>query len=182
MKKLAVFSACVAAFGATLSVAGNWLPTPAGSPAGLIQRLERAHWVGTGAKSSAHVIYVFTDPNCPYCNDLWKAMKTADAADIQVRNLLVAVINEDSRGKDAAILESPDPAATLEKHERAYDKGGVKSKATVQPATGEIISTNEALMQALHIYGTPGIVYQDAHGEVRVFGGMPDAALLRWGC
>ncbi len=106
-------------------------------------------------------------------------MRAARAPDVQVRYLLVAVINADSRGKDAAILEYVDPAAALEKHERTYDKGGISSKPTLQPATAETISVNEALMSALHIYGTPGLVYLDEHNEVRVFAGMPDPGQLQ---
>src|SRR5262249_49392295 len=101
------------------------------------------------------------------------------APDVQIRYLLVAVISADSRGKDAAILESSDPAAALARSERNFDKGGIAPKAGWQPATAEVIATNEALMGALHIYGTPGLVYLDERNEVKVFAGMPDADQLR---
>jgi thiol:disulfide interchange protein DsbG len=161
------------------SSAGNWVQTPDRVNAGMMQRLEGAHWIASGARSSARVVYVFSDPNCPYCNDLWKALKTARAPDVQIRYLLVAVIDADSRGKDAAILESADPAATLEAQETKFDTGGIASKATWQPATAATLSSNEALMDALHIYGTPGIVYVDQNGQTKVFAGMPDPAQLR---
>ena len=179
MKKLMTFSLCLAALCASICSAGNWIPAPGGSSVGLMQRLDRAHWIASGAKSAQRVVYVFTDPNCPFCNDLWKAMKPARAPDVQIRYLLVAVINAESRGKDAAILESADPAAALEKHEHNFDSGGIAGKQTLQPTTGETISVNEALMQALHIYGTPGLVYLDEHNEVKVFAGMPDPGQLR---
>src|ERR1700755_2641361 len=102
---------------ASLSVAGAWVPAPQGSAVGLMQRLDRAKWIGTGAKSTERVVYVFTDPDCPFCNDLWKAMQKARAPDVQIRYLLVAVIDADSKGKDAAILEAKDPVAALEKSE-----------------------------------------------------------------
>lgn len=89
------------------------------------------------------------------------------------------MIDADSRGKDAAILESPDPAATLEKQERDYGRGGISPKGAVQPQTSETISVNEALMGALQIYDTPGLVYLDEHGQVKVFAGMPDRAQLQ---
>src|SRR5689334_20235122 len=93
---------------ANISIAGTWIAPPAGSPVGLMQRLDRAKWIATGAKSSERVVYVFTDADCPYCNDLWKAMQTARAADVQIRYLMVAVIDADSKGKAAEILESKD--------------------------------------------------------------------------
>lgn len=179
MKTSAAIALTLLALITNIGAAGNWAPTPGGSPVGLMQRLDRAKWIATGSKSAARVVYVFTDPDCPFCNDLWKALKTARASDVQIRYLLVAVIDADSRGKDAAILESPDPAATLEKHERDYGHGGIPPKAVVQPQTAETISVNEALMGALQIYGTPGLVYLDEHGQVKVFAGMPDPAQLQ---
>ncbi len=160
-------------------MAGNWVSPPAGSPVGLMERLDRAHWIAAGAKSSSRVVYVFTDPNCPFCNDLWTAMKTVRAPDVQIRYLLVAVISPDSRGKAGAILESPNPAAALEEHERHFSGGGIAAKSTIQPTSGEVVSVNEALMQSLRIFGTPGLVYLDANKEVKVFAGMPDASQLR---
>lgn len=179
MKKLLVLLLSAVALCTNVSVAGNWLPAPAGSPVGLMQRLDRADWIASGAKSSARVVYVFTDANCPFCNELWQAMKTARAPEVQIRYLLVAVINADSRGKAAAILESRDRAVTLDAQERAFANGGIPSKPTLQPATAETISVNEALMGALHIFGTPGLVYLDEHNEVKVFAGMPDPQQLR---
>lgn len=179
MKKLTAFLLCLSVLAAESAAAGNWVPPPAKESSGLLQQLEHARWIATGAKSSTRVVYIFTDPECPYCNKLWKAMKTATAPDVQVRYLLVAVIDSDSRGKDAAILESANPAATFERHEAAYDNGGVAPKSTPLPATNATIAGNEALMQQLHIFGTPGLVYLDEHQGLRVFAGMPDPAQLQ---
>jgi len=167
------------ALAANISVAGAWIAPPAGSPAGLMQRMDRAKWIAAGAKSAQRVVYVFTDPDCPYCNDLWKAMQTARAPDVQIRYLLVAVIDADSKGKDAAILEAKDPAAALEKTERNYEHGGIAPKADMLPETKETISFNGDLMAALHIFGTPGLVYMDEHNQVKVYAGMPDEKQLR---
>jgi thiol:disulfide interchange protein DsbG len=179
VKKLLALSMCLLVLGTQVCAAGNWAPPPTGSAVGLMQRLDRAHWIAAGAKSSTRIVYVFTDPECPFCNELWKAMRTARAPDVQIRYLLVAVIDADSRGKDAAILESKDPAATLEQHERDYDRGGVAARKTLQPATSETIAVNADLMSALKIFGTPGLVYLDEHNQVKVFAGMPDPAQLR---
>ncbi|HUI58999.1 MAG TPA: thiol:disulfide interchange protein DsbG [Steroidobacteraceae bacterium] len=179
MRRLFALSVCLAVLCGNPCTAGTWVAPPTGSAVGLLQRLDRAHWIAAGAKSSARLVYVFADPDCPFCNDLWKALKSARAPDVQIRYLLVAVIDADSRGKDAAILESPDPAAALEHHERQFARGGVTPKSEVQPTTAEALAANEALMQALHLYGTPGMVYLDEHNEVKVFAGMPDSGQLR---
>ena len=179
MKLLRVCTLGLMGLLANISMAGTWIAPPAGSPVGLMQRLDRATWIAAGAKSSERVVYVFTDADCPYCNDLWKAMQTARAPDVQIRYLLVAVIDADSKGKAGAILESKDRAAALEKAERNYDHGSIAPKANLLPATSETISFNGDLMSALHIFGTPGLIYLDANKQVKVFAGMPDEAQLR---
>jgi thiol:disulfide interchange protein DsbG len=179
MRNLLVLFLCVTTLCANLCAAGTWVTSSTPSSAELTQRLDRAHWIGSGAKSPARVVYVFTDPNCPYCNDLWKAIKGMRAPDVQVRYLLVAVIDADSRGKDAAILESSDPAATLDENERKFARGGITPKPMAQAATNATISANEALMKDFQIYGTPGLVYLDEHNELKVFAGMPNPEQLR---
>jgi thiol:disulfide interchange protein DsbG len=101
------------------------------------------------------------------------------APKVQVRYLLVAVIDADSRGKDAAIIESSDPAATLARQERSFDSGGIAPRATKRPTTGQAIAANEALMRTLHIFGTPGVVYLDARRQLQVFAGLPDPQQLK---
>ena len=71
---------------------------------GLMQRLDRATWIAAGAKSTERVVYVFTDADCPYCNDLWKAMQTARAPDVQIRYLLVAVSAGGPSGTSAFLV------------------------------------------------------------------------------
>lgn len=179
LKQLIAFLLCLTVAIGGGAVAGTWVPGSATESSGLAQQLEHARWIPVGAPSSARVVYIFTDPECPFCHELWKAMQTATAPDVQVRYLLVAVIDADSRGKDAAILESANPAATFERQERSFDQGGIAPKSTSQPATNATIATNEALMQQLHIYGTPGLVYLDEHQHLNVFAGMPSPTQLR---
>ena len=179
MRNLLVLLLCLTTLCANICTAGTWVTSSTASSSGLMQQLDRAHWIGSGAKSQARVVYVFTDPNCPYCNDLWKAMQAVRAPEVQVRYLLVAVIDADSRGKDAAILESSDPAATFDENERKFARGGIAPKSMSQAATNATISANEALMKDLNIYGTPGLVYLDEHNELKVFAGMPNPEQLR---
>ena len=179
VKKLLVGSMLFAVLCTNICAAGNWQAVPGSSSAGWIEQLSQAHWIAAGARATNRVVYVFSDPNCPYCNDLWKALQVKRAADVQLRYLLVAVIDDDSRAKDAAILESQDPVATFDAQERSYASGGIPGKASIQPATAKTIAANELLMSALHIYGTPGLIYLDEHNQVRLFVGMPDDKQLQ---
>lgn len=158
--------------------AGHAIPTSAREAAALRQRLESAHWIAEGAARPAHVLYVFLDPSCPYCHALWQQITAAKRNDLQVRYLLVAVLSEDSRDKDAAILEAPHPAAALARHEVAFERGGIRAHPAQRATTAESITANETLMGDLHIRGTPGEAWIKPGAGLQVFTGMPDASQL----
>lgn len=180
MKKVISALSCVLLMSiAAAATAGTLTTLPTASSGAMMQRLQGAHWISAGAKSSSRVVYVFMDADCPYCHDLWQAMKSVRAADVQLRYLLVAVIDAESRGKDGAILESKDPAVTLEQYERDFERGGIAPKAKLQKSTQETIFVNERLMSALGIFGTPGLVYLAQNNEVEVFSGMPGPDQLK---
>jgi thiol:disulfide interchange protein DsbG len=33
--------------------------------------LQNSSWIADGSIGARRVVYVFTDPNCPYCNKFW---------------------------------------------------------------------------------------------------------------
>jgi thiol:disulfide interchange protein DsbG len=51
--------------------------------------LQKATWIREGGVSAKRVIYVLTDPDCPYCHAFWRASHGYLGADVQVRNILV---------------------------------------------------------------------------------------------
>lgn len=76
--------------------------------------LERAHWISDGKPDAARIAYVFTDPNCPYCNQLWRdARPLVQAGQLQLRHILVGMLRPSSEGKAAAILASRHPSRLL---------------------------------------------------------------------
>jgi thiol:disulfide interchange protein DsbG len=127
----------------------------------------------------ARVIYVFTDPECPYCNVLWNDLQHADLSAVQIRHLIVAVVTPQSRDAAAAILEASDPARALAAHERRYRKQAVAPYPKISSATRETLAVNFSLMDSLGIYATPAVVYDDEDGRVSVFSGVPSAAQLQ---
>lgn len=34
-------------------------------------QVEKSHWIADGSGKAPRIVYVLTDPNCPYCNKLW---------------------------------------------------------------------------------------------------------------
>ena len=136
---------------------------------------KEAKVVKTGAsdEEAKSVIYVFMEPNCPYCNKAWKAFMPYMKQGLQIRNILVSFLRPDSDGKAAAIMESDDPAKAMAEHEAAFRSGGIAPIADPKPETLEAIRTNTKLMKKLGFSGTPGIVYKLPDGTVGTVKGMP---------
>ncbi|OWY40974.1 thiol:disulfide interchange protein DsbG [Xenophilus sp. AP218F] len=143
------------------------------------QQLAASAWVGDGDAAAPRVAYVFTDANCGYCRQFWQAARPWVAAGkAQLRHVLVAVIAPDSRGKAAALLADPDPAAALQRHEAAPPQAGVRPLAVVPPAVDKQLAGNQQLMERLGVFATPAIYYRDDQGVLQKAQGMPSAAAL----
>jgi len=147
---------------------------------GVMRRLERATWVrDVHTNPNARAVYVFADPECGYCNRLWKSIGASTTHGAEVRYLLVGVITPNSIPKAAAILQSANPSEALAKHESGFANGGITPASTISDATSEELTINASLMDALGIQATPAIVYEDGKGDAHVFYGLPSADELQ---
>lgn len=151
-------------------------------------QLDKSNWIADGSDRASRVVYVFTDPNCSYCNKLWAdARPWVEAGKVQLRHVPVAVLGRSSAEKAAKLLSDKNPAAALAAHERAkleapagQDRGGKDKPKPNAPMSTEArakLEHNEKLMTALHLRATPGIVWRDANGVVHMRTGAPDSAL-----
>lgn len=141
--------------------------------------VEGSHWIGEGKADAPRIIYSFSDPNCPYCNHFWQAARPwVESGKVQIRQILVGVIREDSANKAAAILGAASPENALQENERNFAKGGIKPAATVPADVQAKLRANEMAMLELGFQGTPGIVFKDASGAVQLRSGMPQGADL----
>ena len=144
---------------------------------GLFGKLQSADFVVEGATNPKSIVYVFVDPNCPYCHHVWMALQYYEKVGLQARWLPVGVIKPSSLGRAAAILEAADPAAALRTNETGYRpidvEGGIPALANPKPATVAKLEANLALMRAFGLRGVPGMVWQDAGGTVYVRPGVP---------
>lgn len=162
--------------------------------AGAWSKLESSHWIEDGKKGAARTVYVFTDPNCPYCNKFWAdARPWVDSGKVVLRHVIVGILTPTSPGKAAALLASKDPAAALAAYERAHVEQNEKSIASGRPrplgdAGLEPLATipadvkakldaNERLMASLGLQATPAMVWRDADGAVQMRSGAPTSAL-----
>lgn len=136
--------------------------------------LGKSTWIAEGSATPKRIVYVFTDTECPYCHKLWLATQPLlVGSDVQVRNIVVAVIAPQSLNRAAAVLDSGDPQATFRQHESSFGHSSVKPAKTVPAATAKRIAANIALMEKLDVHGTPTVVYKDGTGQVRMLSGMP---------
>ncbi len=162
--------------------------------AGAWSKLESSHWIEDGKKGAPRTVYVFTDPNCPYCNKFWAdARPWVDSGKVVLRHVMVGNLTPTSAGKAAALLADKDPAAALAAYERGHMEQNAKSIASRQvrplgdaglkplasiPADIQAkLAANERLMASLRLQATPAMVWRDATGAVQMRSGAPESAL-----
>lgn len=141
------------------------------------QRLEKSTFVTEGAAHAPKgVIYVFVDPNCPYCHFTWRAVQPYEAAGLQVRWIPVATLGPTSMPKAIEVLAAADKLAAFRQmesnHGKPWSPAGKPTESS-QPAIAAAIRQNGELMEAFGIAGTPGVIWRDKQGKVQVKSGMP---------
>ncbi|NII09520.1 thiol:disulfide interchange protein DsbG [Oleiagrimonas sp. C23AA] len=136
-------------------------------------QLGKATWIAEGATHPKHVVYVFTDTECPFCHRLWAAVQPIlSRGDTQVRYILVAVISPKSEPRAASILDAANPLAAMKSHEAGFRHSPVKPSISISSATQAHIQANTRLMSHLGFQGTPATVYKDDKGRIRTAVGM----------
>ncbi len=178
---LALFGALLDAHGRNLTQGyiNAYIQQPANQK--LYAQLEAAHWIGAGAKHPKRIVYAFVDPNCPYCHQFWEAAQKAYPHGLQVRYLMVGILGDNSVKKAAAILGAKDPHQALEENERNFQhhSGAIEPMAHVSAALRLQLIRHSRLMQKFGLDGTPGLVWKDAQGTVRISNGLPPSRYLQ---
>ena len=158
-------------------------------------QLGESRWIADGRDDAPRKVYVFTDPNCPFCAKFWAdARPWVDAGKVQLRHVIVGILTPTSAGRAAALLTAPDPVAALAAHERAHagptqqalaaggrprplGEAGVKPLFTVSAALKLQLDRNAMLMTSYGLQATPAVVWLDDKGQAQARQGIPDSAL-----
>jgi thiol:disulfide interchange protein DsbG len=136
--------------------------------------LEKSTWIQDGQKMAPRIIYIFSDPNCPYCQKLWQqARPWVKSGKVQLRHIQVGVIREESRGQVATLLMSKDPAATFMDSNLNKTKKHLAPAKTIPNQIAEKIDHNQELMEKYGFFSTPSIVWKDSKGNFQSAQGMP---------
>lgn len=146
----------------------------------LWQQMEKSTWLLDGKKEAPRIIYVFSDPFCPYCRQFWQmARPWVESGKVQLRTLLVGVIRPESPATAAAILASSDPAKTWHDYEQSGGKLKLTAPASAAPAQMKVLNDNEKLMDTLGASATPAIYYLNDQQMLQQVAGLPDAENLQ---
>ena len=142
-------------------------------------QLESSDYIVDGSADAPRVVYAFSDPNCPFCNRFWQAARPwVDAGKVQIRHIMVGVIQADSATKVAAMYGADSPAEAFQRNERNFADGGIEPAAEVPTDVRRRLDSNHELMRELGFQGTPGILFLDDEDMVQRRSGLPSAADL----
>lgn len=158
------------------------------------QELEQSKWLADGAETAGRIVYVFTDPNCPYCNKLWSdARPSVEAGQVQLRHIMVGILTETSFGKAAALLAADDPSQALHNYEAAHagvnavamdagqatplDDTELKPLSKIPAGIRQQLEANQELMLTWGMRATPSLVWRDAEGKVQTRTGASPAVV-----
>jgi thiol:disulfide interchange protein DsbG len=138
------------------------------------QQLDTAKWVLDGDKDAKRIIYTFTDPYCPYCQKLREIADPYIAkGEVQLRHIMVGILQEDSIKKAAAILGADSPEKALQQHIQPADNPTENINEEALANGSLLVEENNLLMEQLGFMATPTSIYKDEKGHVRLIEGMP---------
>lgn len=146
------------------------------SPANsVLEAAPRTRWVAQG--QGRHLIYIFFDPNCPYCHRLYTDVQPLiKPYDLQLRWIPVGILTATSQGKAAAILDAKDPAKALDYNETHYNmsshSGGI-AEDIPSAKTVARLHANAALLQRTGMSVVPTMVFRAKNGEAILVQGAP---------
>lgn len=142
------------------------------------EQLENANWIAEGDENAERIVYVFMDPNCPFCSAFWHAARPYVGEKAQLRHIMVDILRQDSLGKSARILSADSPVEALATHELNHENGGIEPLTKIPADIRARIEANTELMSAIGAHATPAIYFRDANGEVRQLMGMQPPAVI----
>lgn len=146
----------------------------------MLGKLERSTWIADGSAEAPRIIYMFSDPNCPYCTMFWnQARPWVEAGDVQIRHVMVGMLRQDSVEKAAALLNAKDQQAALHKHESEGKASTLEGLKNIPAAIQQQLDSNLGLMAEMGVAATPAIFYPDENGQLRQQRGAPSPDVLK---
>ncbi len=146
----------------------------------VLQDASLSAWISEGY--SPHIIYVFFDPNCPRCRELYENTRPWIRQGIlQVRWIPVGLLKRSSLGKAAAILDAKDPLSAFRKNEDHYstrDGGAIPEEEHPSELTLKRLKTNADVLRRTGASSVPTMVFRGANGIPVLIRGLPSGPAL----
>ncbi|MBW3243623.1 thioredoxin fold domain-containing protein [Epibacterium sp. DP7N7-1] len=145
--------------------------TSEGEGLSLIDGLRRSFTLQVG-DTNAPLIYVITDPSCEACratNDLLR--EKVEAGELQMRIVMIDVVNEDSLGTIAGIVTAANPAKTFLEMSADEDVEMPFARAAGIPADFmKGLEANYAMAEAFKIPQLPFVAFETEDGPAYISG------------
>ncbi|MEW9150461.1 thiol:disulfide interchange protein DsbG [Acinetobacter indicus] len=137
--------------------------------------LENSTWIQDGQKDAPRIVYVFSDPNCPYCHTFWqKARPWVKAGKVQLRHIQVAVIRDESSGQVATMLMAKNPQQVFTSYNANKGQNKLKITKNIPADIAAKIDANQELMAKYGFFATPSMVWKNQQGEFKSAQGMTE--------
>jgi thiol:disulfide interchange protein DsbG len=152
------------------------------SAASVLADIQQATGIRDG--KSAHVIYVFFDPNCPYCHKVYEMLRSpVQRGEVELRWIPIGKLMATSTGKAAAMLEAKDPTEALHRNERGFSPetgnfGGIEEEPVPRDETMRQLNANHALLRRTGSDAVPTLLFRTRDGKADIIRGAPPAAFL----
>lgn len=146
----------------------------------ILHAAKDATWIAEG--EGPRLVYIFFDPNCPYCHKLYQDSRRWVGRDgLQLRWIPVGILMPSSAGKAAAILEAKNPLAAFHENEDKFGSapqfGGIAETIPSTLSTKRL-QQNAFLLKQTGMPGVPAMLFREASGKVRIVDGVPSPRLL----
>ncbi len=133
-----------------------------------------------GSMMSAIVAYVFFDPQCPHCGQLWNASLPLQKK-VRFVWIPVGLMNPTSSAQGATLLSAVDPVKAMGEHEVSLlaKQGGIGTSSGVTDEAKQAVASNTALFNNLGLEGVPFTIVKNARtGQTATGGGSMETAAL----
>ena len=150
--------------------------------ASILADILQATWIRDG--KSAHVMYVFFDPNCPYCHKVYEMLRPqVQRGEVELRWVVTGRLMATSIGKAAAMLEAKDPTEAFYRNERGFSQetgnfGGIEEEPLPREETIRQLNANLALLNRSGFDAVPALLFRTRDGKADIIRGAPPAVFL----
>ncbi len=109
------------------------------------QALTHTQYIAEGKQGP--VVYLFLDPNCPYCHKLYDQLQEKVAkGKLRLRVVVVGFLSPSSHAKAAAILSAADPRAALAKNESGFAIRDGRPEGGIAPADPTLVAKEAGIL------------------------------------